>query len=349
MKILNVKNLDFETKKKSILKNLNFSLNKGEVLSILGPSGSGKSTILKLLAGFLKPTAGEIIMLNKLISSNKLLIPTGKRSIGLMFQEEVLFPHLTVYKNIAFGINDIKLKKKDFIIKKYLKNFGLLNLQNYYPASLSGGEKQRVSLARVLITKPDILLMDEPFSSLDKNLRTDICDNTIKILKKKKISVVFVTHDVSEAFRISDRILVLKRGIIEQIDNPENIYNFPTTKYTATLVSDINQFEGLSDKSGLIRTPFGNIKCTKSSSNLESTFSVKKHSCVIRTSDLFFSKNGISAKVLEKHFLGSCWEYKLFINKDFPILKMFTKNNLRDDKQDIKISIDLNKILIFDA
>ena len=337
MELLKVKNLNFKSRNKNIISNINFSLNKGEVLSILGPSGSGKSTILKLLAGLFKPHDGTIHLLNNLISSNNTLAPTGERNIGLMFQEEVLFPHLTVYKNIAFGIE--KLEDKDNLINKYLKNFGLVELRNNYPDSLSGGEKQRVSLARILITKPKILLMDEPFSSLDKNLRTDICDYTIKILREKKISVIFVTHDVNEAFRISNRILILKDGNVQQIDAPEKIYNFPESKYTAELVSDINQFSAKSNNLGFINTPFGNIQCKCSG---------RKHFCLIRPSDLYFSKRGINAKIVDRHFLGSAWEYKVFISNSFPILKIYPSQIFFGDRENIKVSIDLKKVLIFE-
>ena len=186
MRFLNIKDLKFNVKNKKILENINFHLEKGEILSIIGPSGAGKSSILKLLAGLSQPTYGNITLSNKIISSQNILLPTGDRNIGLMFQEEVLFPHLSVYKNIAFGIEHLKISNKENLIKKYLRKFRLLNLQKSFPEELSSGEKQRVSLARILITKPKVLLMDEPFSNLDKNLRIEICDYTIKILKEKK-------------------------------------------------------------------------------------------------------------------------------------------------------------------
>ena len=347
MQLLNVKDLYFKINNNNIIKNINFTLNTGEILTILGPSGSGKSTILKLLAGFLKPSQGEIKLRNKLLSSEKLVVSTGKRNIGLMFQEEVLFPHLTIYKNIAFGIENLKLKNKETIIKKYLQKFGLLDVQNDYPEILSGGEKQRVSLARVLITKPKILLMDEPFSSLDKNLRTVISDYTIKVLKKKKISVVFVTHDVKEALRISNRILILKNGEIEQIDTPENIYRSPNSIYTASLLTEVNRFEVVPNKLGFIITPFGKIKCKENKFFNYYDCSKIKHCCLIRPSDLFFSENGINAKIVEKHFLGPAWEYSVFIRKDFPILKLYSASKHYSIEAKVKVNIDLNKVLIY--
>ncbi len=185
MSIINLEKITLTLNKLDIIKDITFSLNKKEVISIVGPSGAGKSSVLRVIAGLIKPTQGYVYFSNKLISSNKNIIPTGQRNIALMFQEDVLFPHLTVYKNIAFGIENKPHRKKEKIVEHYLKEFSLLEKKNNFPSSLSGGEKQRVALARVLITKPRALLMDEPFSNLDSNLRKDICNYTLETLKKK--------------------------------------------------------------------------------------------------------------------------------------------------------------------
>ena len=348
MRFLNIKDLKFNVKNKKILENINFHLEKGEILSIIGPSGAGKSSILKLLAGLSQPTYGNITLSNKIISSQNILLPTGDRNIGLMFQEEVLFPHLSVYKNIAFGIEHLKISNKENLIKKYLRKFGLLNLQKSFPEELSSGEKQRVSLARILITKPKVLLMDEPFSNLDKNLRIELCDYTIKILKEKNISVIFVTHDINEALRVSDRIIVLKNGKIQQIDTPENVYSYPKNKYIASLIGDINIFKVQSNNEGLIDTPFGKIKCRKYMTNKTKIVLRCNHYCVIRPSDLFFSKIGVDAKIISKHFLGSSWEYKVFINESFPIFKLHPSKEQFCINDKIKVNVELKNILIFE-
>ena len=163
MSIINLEKVSLTLDKVNIIQDITFSLNKKEVISIVGPSGAGKSTILRIIAGLTKPTAGYVYFFKKLISSNKNIVPTGQRNIALMFQEDVLFPHLTVYKNIAFGLERAPHKEKEKQVLHYLKEFSLLEKKNNFPNSLSGGEKQRVALARVLITKPKVLLMDEPF------------------------------------------------------------------------------------------------------------------------------------------------------------------------------------------
>ena len=185
MSIINLEKVSLTLNKLSIVKDITFSLNKKEVISILGPSGAGKSSILRIIAGLIKPSEGHVYFSDKLISSNKSIVPTGQRNIALMFQEDVLFPHLTVYKNIAFGLERTSFKEKEKKVLHYLKEFGLLEKKNSFPNSLSGGEKQRVALARVLITKPKALLMDEPFASLDINLKKEICNYTLETLKKK--------------------------------------------------------------------------------------------------------------------------------------------------------------------
>ena len=176
---LEINNLSYQVGRKLILENISFSLRKGEILTIIGPSGSGKSTILKAIAGLLEPTSGKIKFLHQLLSSKTTLVPTGKRKIGLMFQEDVLFPHYNVYKNIEFGIQNKNKSYKNKVMAKLLKEFKLNHVAELYPEKLSGGEKQRVALARILITKPKILLMDEPFSSLDSNLGKEIAEFTI--------------------------------------------------------------------------------------------------------------------------------------------------------------------------
>ena len=240
MSFLNIKDLKFKVKKKNILENINFHLNKGEILSIIGPSGAGKSSILKILAGLSQPTHGNITLSNKIISSQNILLPTGDRNIGLMFQEEVLFPHLSVYKNIAFGIEHLKTSNKENLIKKYLTKFGLLNLEKSFPEELSSGEKQRVSLARILITKPKVLLLDEPLSALDPALRMDMRIELKQMQRDLGITFIHVTHSQDEALALSSIAVVMNEGTIEQADTPIKLFNEPINTFVADFVGGHN-------------------------------------------------------------------------------------------------------------
>ena len=346
MSFLVVNDLSLALNQESIIDNINFSLENKQIVSILGPSGSGKSSILRLLAGLIKPDKGNITLMNKTISSKYTLVPTGQRDIGLMFQEDVLFPHLSVFDNEAFGVEKMSRSEKEKLVYDFLKKLGLLRKKSYYHSDLSGGEKQRVSLARILITNPKILLMDEPFSNLDSNLRKEICDYTITRLKKNKISVVFVTHDVEEALRISDKIIVLKKGKIAQIDTPENLYNSPNSKYVAKLLGSVNQFEIKANKEGEIITPFGKINCSLCSKAVTDC-KKKKHFCIIRPEHLNISEKGIDAKIVNKFFLGSSWTYQVFISSKLPLLNIANcKNNFKKNDK-VKINAASKNILIF--
>ena len=343
---LKLKNINYQVGIKKILDNISFSIKKGDIFSIIGPSGSGKTTILKTIAGLIKPSSGKITFLDEILSSEKILVPTGKRKIGLMFQEDVIFPHYNVYKNIEFGIHNADQSYKDKVMLKLLDEFKLKHVAELYPGKLSGGEKQRVALARILITKPKVLLMDEPFSSLDYNLSKEIAEFTIKLLKDHKISVIFVTHDIKAALRVSDRILLINNGKMIQNDTPQNIYNKPNSQFAAEFAGDTNKIAVKTKKYGEIMTPFGVINSLKYKESIN-ICGKKNHFCLIRPEDIKFSKQGLKCRVLEKSFLGDSWEYKVIINKKFPLLRIRTDKGHIEKNDFVKLKINTKKILVF--
>ena len=346
MSIIDLEKVSLTLNRLNIIKDITFSLSKREVISIVGPSGAGKSSILRIIAGLTKPTEGYVYFSNKLISSNKNIVPTGQRNIALMFQEDVLFPHLTVFKNIAFGLERTPHKEKEKQVLHYLKEFGLLEKKDYFPNSLSGGEKQRVALARVLITKPKALLMDEPFSNLDSNLRKEICNYTLETLRKNNIPVIFVTHDIEEAMSVSDRIIVMKKGKILQIDSPKKLYNSPNNKCVANMLGSTNQFEIEADAKGKLFTPFGSVNCNKCT-NINKFCQQKKHFCIIRPENIIISKRGVKAKVINKYFLGASWAYQLDLGAKFPILNITNCKTELKKNQYIKVNASKKDIFIF--
>ena len=343
MSLLKVSNISLELNNSKILEDISFSLENNEVISILGPSGSGKSSILRLIAGLIKPNKGNITFLEKVISCKTKILPTGERNIGLMFQEDVLFPHFNVFKNIAFGL---KSKNKLFLVNSFLNKFGLFDKKDSYPSALSGGEKQRVSLARVLITNPKILLMDEPFSSLDNNLRKEICDYTIETLKKNKMSVIFVTHDVEEALRISDKIIILNKGKILQVGSPKNLYRQPITKYVAQLLGSINQFKTTSDEKGNLATPFGEVNCNICSKEVNNC-KERTHFCVIRPEHIKISRTGVKAKIVNRYFHGASWAYKVFLRDELPLFNITNCKLELKKNEEVMIDAECKNILIF--
>ncbi len=235
---LNIENLiKFYSKDDPLIKDLNFSVNKGEFVSFIGESGSGKTTFLKCLAGLEKINSGKITLNNRVLDDKTTFVKPNHRKIGFIFQDYPLFPHLSVLENLKINLDDEYEKN----IKYYVELTSLDNLLNRYPHELSGGEQQRVCITRALIREPDLLLMDEPFSNLDVSIKSKIQSEVYKILKSTNTTTILVTHDIKDTFDISDRILVFKAGIVQQYDKPEEMYCNPVNCYCAKILGDLNR------------------------------------------------------------------------------------------------------------
>ncbi len=241
---------------------VNLSINQGEFLTLLGPSGCGKTTILRMIAGFETPTEGTITLDGEDITNRQV----NKRPMGMVFQSYALFPHLTSEQNIAFGM-EIKKFSKDRIKKRcaeLLELVGLSEMGPRYPHQLSGGQQQRIAIARALAVEPKVLLLDEPLSALDAKVRVSLRNEIRRIQQQLKMTAIYVTHDQEEALAISDRIAVMAKGKIEQLDQPEEIYSNPNTVFAATFVGTSNQFNGVveSVSEGLCKTEHQLISTT---------------------------------------------------------------------------------------
>lgn len=234
---------------------ISLSVRAGELTCLLGPSGCGKTTTLRIVAGVDQQDSGEILIDGQNISNQKVHIPPEKRSVGLLFQDFALFPHLTVEENIAFGLIGRGSNRKERITE-LLHRVNLESLRKKYPHHLSGGEQQRVALARALAPKPRIMLLDEPFSNLDDRLRDYVREETINILMEEKVAILLITHEPSEAMRMADEIVLMKDGRILQTGSPYDIYNYPKNRDVASFFSDLNVIHGVVENSE-INTPFG--------------------------------------------------------------------------------------------
>ena len=235
---LEVENLVKSYGSNPVIKNLTFSIEKGQLISFVGESGSGKSTFLKCLSGLENINSGKVILNNKIINDKNLFVKPQRRKIGYVFQDYPLFPHLNIKENICFNLEKRYFKNFEDIVK--LTNLKLL-LQRY-PHEISGGEQQRVSIARSIIREPDLLLLDEPFSNLDTNIKYSIRDEICKIIKKTNTTTILVTHDINDALNISDKILIFKAGIVQQYSDPEKMYCEPANCYCAEVLGEINKF-----------------------------------------------------------------------------------------------------------
>ncbi len=221
--------------------NFNLQVEKGEFVSFLGPSGCGKTTTLRMIAGFETPTSGEILIDNSDITP----VPPNKRHIGMVFQSYALFPNMTVSDNIGFGMK-VTGKPKEEIRERVEEMLNLIHMSEFgarYPHQLSGGQQQRVALARALAIKPTVLLLDEPLSALDAKIRVQLRTEIRSIQQKMGITTIYVTHDQEEALSLSDRVVVMNSGHIEQIGTPFEIYNFPKTQFVASFVGTLNMME----------------------------------------------------------------------------------------------------------
>jgi iron(III) transport system ATP-binding protein len=238
------------------LEQVSFAVNTGEIVCLLGPSGSGKSTLLRLVAGVDAPASGRIVLDDVEVAGPKGFVEPEQRRVGMVFQDYALFPHLTVADNVAFGLNGRRRSEVRNLVDAVLDRLGLRRFARSYPHMLSGGERQRVALARAMAPGPRVLLMDEPFSSLDARLRDDVRQYTVDFLRETRTTTVIVTHDPAEAMRIGDRIALLNAGRLVQYGPPDEIYSRPTSLFAAQLLGDINVLQGLCTH-GRVDTPLG--------------------------------------------------------------------------------------------
>ena len=227
---------------KCAVDDINLAIADGEVMALVGPSGCGKTTTLQLLAGFLKPDAGTITVGDRVVSSPKGIVPPEKRRMSLIFQSYAVWPHKTVAANVAFGLEVRKVPKPEQQerVRKILERVRLDQLADRYPGELSGGQQQRVALARALVVEPEILLLDEPLSNLDANLREEMRFEVRRLHDDTGITMVYVTHDQAEAMVTADRIAVMNLGQVEQVGTPTEIYEEPRTAFTASFIGRTN-------------------------------------------------------------------------------------------------------------
>lgn len=240
--IIDLKNISIKLGDTQILENLNMYIRDKEFITLLGPSGCGKTTTLRAIAGFLEPDTGEVIFENKVING----VPPHKRQVNTIFQRYALFPHLNVYENIAFGLRVKKMKEKEIkdIVTDMLALVNLKGFERRNINSLSGGQQQRVAIARALAVKPRVLLLDEPLGALDLKLRKDMQVELKNIQQRLGITFIYVTHDQEEALSMSDTVVVMDEGIIQQIGTPQDVYNEPKNAFVADFIGESNILDG---------------------------------------------------------------------------------------------------------
>ena len=227
-----------------VISDLSLSVRDGEILTLLGPSGCGKTTTLRLIAGLEKPNTGRIRLQNDDVAGNGHFVPPEDRGVGVVFQEFALFPHLTARENVGFGLREWPESKRDARVDELLELVGLEDQGEAYPDELSGGQQQRIALARSLAPEPEMLLLDEPFSNLDVDLRVEMREEVRRIIKEAGVTAISVTHDQEEALSISDRVAVMNDGDIEQVDTPQRVFQQPESRFVAGFLGHASFLSG---------------------------------------------------------------------------------------------------------
>lgn len=318
-----LKNINHSFGEMKVLHNINLEIEDGELYTLLGPSGCGKTTLLRIIAGFIKPLEGRVLLDEKDITS----LPPEKRNIGTVFQNYALFPNMNVEENLRYGLKLKKLGKKDQEdrLKHYLNLVGMYEYKMRKVSELSGGQQQRVALARSLSQEPRVLLLDEPMSNLDAALREKMREEIRDLQQKLKITTLFITHDQKEALSISDKIAVIKDGRSIQQGTPEEIYRCPKNEFIASFVGESNIFTGEEIKSF-------NLSC-------------KEEPCIIRPEEVTIlnegsKESGIQGKIIKKIFSGSIIEYKILVNSKVISAMELNLGSRRSEGDIVKISLE---------
>ena len=332
MPFIEVNNITKQFEDSIAIKDISFTLNEGELVTLLGPSGCGKTTILKLIAGLLQPDFGSIIVDEVDVST----VATEDRNIGFVFQSYALFPHLTVAENIAFGLETRKWSNESKIerVKELLKLVDLQGFGKRYPRELSGGEKSRVALARAIAPNPNLLLLDEPLSALDVSLKDSLQKAIREIQQKIKITTLYVTHDQREAMEVSDKIIILNVGQVVEIGTPQQLYLKPKKKFTAQFLGISNIFFGLiefNQKLSFIKLPFGIIeaKSIKPISQISNIVAIYPEQITFSSNNKK-NKNEFEGILFEINFGGEMVQFKVKIQDQ--LLELHTTNNTEISK-----------------
>lgn len=304
----------------AVVKGVSFGLKRGEIGSLLGPSGCGKTTLLRAIAGFEDPSSGMVLINGKRVNTPNHPVPAEKREIGMVFQEHALFPHLTVADNIGFGLSRWPRDDRQQRVKELLQMIGLKGYGQSHPHQLSGGQQQRVALGRALAPRPKLLLLDEPFSSLDVELRTSLARELRDILKQEQTTALLVTHDQNEAFAMADQIGVINKGEIEQWDSAYNLYHAPKTRFVADFVGEGVLLPGELDQQRRVHTEIGTASIAASS-----LINIERVEVLIRPDDILLAEDGQSsftAEIIDKAFRGAEYLYTLKLPSGHKLLAL---------------------------
>ena len=328
-----------------VLQDFSVKIDAGEIISLLGPSGCGKTTTLRLIAGLEPLQEGTIKIGGLTASSEDNHTPPENRNVGMMFQDYALFPHLSVFDNVMFGLGKISKDERRDRATKALADVGLSEHRDRKPATLSGGQQQRVALARAIAPNPQLLLLDEPFADLDTELRRNVRSDTIRILKSAGVGALMVTHDPEEALYMSDRIAVMKDGRIEQIGPPMDLYNNPRSLYVARLFSEINEFTGIV-KNGMVDTALGLAPASELKDGELATVMIRPEHVLIGD-EAKVIPGAVDASLDLLKYLGRDAVMQAKLNNGDEVLIRTDVRNLPIDTSSVPVALDVKNSISF--
>ena len=344
MSTVTIKNLTKSFGSSQVLKEFNEVFRDGEFVTLLGPSGCGKTTMLRMIAGFEIPTTGEIWIDDKLVSGGKTFLPPEKRDIGMVFQSYAVWPHMNVFDNVAYPLQIKHVKREEIRtrVDKILETVHLSRYADRLPNQLSGGQQQRIALARALVAEPNLLLLDEPLSNLDAKLRESMRFEIKDITKSLGISVVYVTHDQTEAMAMSDRIFLINNGIVQQSGTPDEIYNHPANQFVADFLGKVDFFKGVAENGTIHLSEWeADLQYPKmeQSGNIE---------VAIRPENIRISKesDGIMGKLEKLYYLGDETDCRVRVGK--ALVRVITDGfSHREFQEGDNVSLDVREFIVF--
>ncbi len=326
------------------LSDFSLTVKPGEIVALLGQSGCGKTTLLRLAAGVERPSAGRVLLEGRDVSDPSHFVEPEERGVGLVFQDYALFPHLSVLANVRFGLRGLDDRTADSVALRALERVGLGALAQAYPHMLSGGEQQRVALARAVAPRPGVLLMDEPFSNLDRRLRDVVRDETVALLNETGATAMVVTHDPEDAMRIADRVVLMRQGRIVQVGTAEELYSHPASLFAARFFCDFAEIAGVV-KNSAVDTPVGRFGAAGLGEGAAAIVCLRPQAIRLRPAGFC-----LPARVLSRRFMGEVDEISLAVSGlETPLRARIPEAGTIVAGSDVGIDIRPEEVLVFPA
>jgi iron(III) transport system ATP-binding protein len=330
------------------VRDVSLDIEPGEIMCLLGRSGCGKTTLLRLAAGVEEPLEGRILINDRVVSEGSSYLPPERRGVGLMFQDFALFPHLTNLANVMFGLKSLPRPEAEREAMRALDRVGLAKYASSYPHMLSGGEQQRVALARAVAPRPSVLLMDEPFSGLDRRLRDEVRDDTLNVLRESRVTCIVVTHDPEEALRMGDRIALMNRGTLIQSGTPEHIYTRPHDLFVARFFCDLNEIAG-TVRGGFAETPVGRFAAPGLAEGSAAVVAIRPQALRLRSGGPG-THDGAQARIQHRQFLGHVDMVEVAVEGLDSLLKgRLLRDAIPQINDSLRLECDPAEVLVFAA